>query len=401
MNRSVLWSRIGVSAAVAVVMAAGSGSAVAQEDDGLALKMAEASKPGRFFMRGGAIFVKIKTKSGDTYDVTGPVISYEDLVAVTALENRPIVTGAVERPPGVTTGNFANLATGAQGAVRVRDRMFAEGISGLGTPPGVKGEASKQEGTIGLSIGYFLDESQNWALESYVLAVPLSTSVTARGQSSIREGEDDQGNPIQVERPFGLEGQKIIKTKLLPPVVMLGRYWGDATSKFRPYVGAIAMYAMFYDTKATQALNSYVGGGSPGDTTVSIKNSFGMGPMVGLKYEFAERWHLSFNVGHVRLKTQATLTTRNTTLTNQTGAIQDYGCRENCTLGNGSISDEIATGEFTYRNNAGIRLNGGVVGVVSKGVAAIKGQENLGTFVRKTDTKLDNTLFMLSVGRTF
>ena len=71
--------------------------------------------------------------------------------------------------------------------------------------------------------------------------------------------------------------------------------------------GAMAMYAVFFDTKATPVLNDYVGGSNPGDTTVSIKNAFGAGPVLGFKMNLNDTWHLSLNVGHVKLKTTATI----------------------------------------------------------------------------------------------
>ncbi|RZI83135.1 MAG: hypothetical protein EOP38_13755 [Rubrivivax sp.] len=409
MNRSVLWSRIGVGAAVAVVMAAGSGSAAAQEDDGLALKMAEAAKPGRVFGRAGVIYVKVKTKSGDTYDVTGPVVTKKELEN---LFTTPEARGAIAldktyaNPTAIQT-TVGNAVRGAQGAGLLVGILNAQKLDGIGTPAGIKGIAGKEMGTGGISLGYYLDEAQNWAIESYVLAAPLKTSVTATGRSTIRTFEDENGAVEQL-KPFGLEGQKILTTKLLPPTVILGRYWGSAQSKFRPYTALMASYLVFFDTKASEALNNYVGGSNPGDTTVSIKNKFGVGPVLGLKYQFNDTWHLSLNVGNMKVKTQATLTTRNTFITSETGAIQDYG-RAVGQDGVGSISDAISTGEENFGPNgtqtAGARtvvgFNGGLVATVSKGIAAARGQSNLGTYVRKTDTTLSTTLFMLSVGRSF
>lgn len=401
MNRSVLWSRVGVSAAVAVVMAAGSGLAAAQEDDGLALKMAEASQPGRVFGRAGLIYVKVKTKSGDTYDVTGPVVSKSDLIN---LFNTPQLREVIDLPTNIVFPNPTTTRSGV--ATRIKDAstgtgllvtgLTNAGLDGLGTPAGIKGVAAKEMGTAGISLGYFVDDARKWAVETYVLAAPLNASVSATGRSTTRL---DRDTDELYQRPFGLQGQKIISTKLLPPTVIFGRYWGGQDSKLKPYTALMATYAIFFDTKATEQLNKYVGGTSPGDTTVSIKNAFGVGPVVGLKYQFAEKWHASLNIGHVKLKTQATLTTRNTMITSSTGAIQDYG----------PLSDDIVTGEQTFAPGgtaaAGARAivthNGGLVNLVSKGIAAAKGQENLGTYIRKTDTTLTNTLFMLSVGRDF
>ncbi|RYE01013.1 MAG: hypothetical protein EOP50_02745, partial [Sphingobacteriales bacterium] len=367
-----------VGAAVAVVMAAGSGSAAAQEDDSLALKMAEAAKPGRFFMRAGAIFVKVKTKSGDTYDVTGPLVTRDDLVNAfatqagrnqIALPDIPLpATGTSSTPDGFRQAIANFLNNNNLTIPQVLKTMDEQGLSGLGTPPGVKGIASKQAETLGISIGYYLDEDMHWAVEAYVLAAPLKASVSGQG-TTVRQG---------LVTPIAIDGQKIIDTKLLPPTVILGRYFGSRDAKFRPFVGGLGTYGIFYDTKATEALNNYVGGSSPGDTTVAIKNAFGIGPAIGFKYQFSDKWHASLNIGHVKLKTKATLTTRNTTFNGNSAVLQDLG----------QISDDFQAGEGAYAENCGptdrrcqsLVNSGGLKNVVLKAILAGKGQENFGTF---------------------
>jgi hypothetical protein len=39
--------------------------------------------------------------------------------------------------------------------------------------------------------------------------------------------------------------------------------------------------------------------------------------------------------------------------------------------------------------------------MIMSGVLSDKGQTDFGTFVRKTDTTLDNTILFMSVGRSF
>lgn len=421
MNRSV-WSRAGIGAAVSVLMAMGAGSAHAAEagDDSLSLKIASAVNSSRVFVRAGAIGVSIKTKSGETYDVTGPVITREELrnlfLGMTdeqkaqVIQLRPEFAGN----PTAAINGVINAVTGSSGTELLLARMDPAGdenpqgldIAALGTPPGIKGVASKQTGTLGISLGYFLSDDHTWVVEAYVLAAPLNTSVSATGRGTYQE---DPATGDIILRPFGLEGQKIITSKLLPPVVNFGRYWGAKDAKFRPYTGLLASYAMFFDVKATDALNNYVGGSNPGDTTVSLKNAFGVGPVVGFSYRFLDDWHASLNIGSVKLKTQATLTTRNTLITKNSGAVWDYGASSPDDF-QGSISGDIYVGENAYRvgGTGGsattrdiIAYNGGLTALVSKGVAAARGQSNLGTYVRKNETTLTSTIFMLSVGRSF
>lgn len=422
MNRFV-WARSGMAAAVALVVAAGGHVGVANAaDDGLALKMASSVRD-RVFVRAGAIYVKIKTKSGDTYDVTGPVMTRDEIAAVVA--NRPLIASVVTIPPGFSTtpSSIATLVTDASVGIPLLLTVMDQGPDGvtaedtgiasddddrilaLGTPPGVKGKAANSASTAGFSLGLYLDDEYKWSVEAYVLAKPVSTSISAYGRPTYQASPD--GDALDVV-PFGLEGQKIMSTKLLPPLVLFGRHWQIGSTPLKFYTGVAAMYAMFYDTKATEALNSYVGGGNPGDTTISIKNTFGFGPMVGLKYDVNDNWHVSLNVGSVKLKTTATLVTRNTTINKFTGAIYDYGYQTPPPSVDGlyanSIADTAQVAEFVtarYANNPIVQANGGVTGILGKAVAALRGQDNLGTYVRKTKTELENTLFMLSVGRSF
>lgn len=389
----------------------------AQADKSLSLQLAQALN-SRLFVGAGAIAVKVKTKSGETRDVTGPVMYRSDLEAlladksfisrvVTGTSNPSGVANALTRPGlgidqlvTVMSEGLDNKAASVTGDPRDDD----DRIDALGTPPGIRGEAARQTGTAGFSLGYFLGDEHTWAVEGYVLAAPLQSSVKARGNTTYRVNEEADGLTPQA---FGLEGQKIITTRLLPPLIQFGRYWGSKGQRWRPYTGLMAMYAIFYDSKATEALNSFVGGSNPGDTTVSIKNAFGLGPALGLRYALDESWNLSFHLGSVRLRTQATLTTRNTIFTKQSGAIYEYGYQAVVPLPDSGnhvlpISDVIDTAEtVTYANNRVIQANGGVTAIVSRAVAALRGQNSLGTYVRKTDTSLTSTLMMLNVSRTF
>lgn len=417
MNRSN-WARVSLIAAF--ISAMGHQGMVQAADDTLGLKMASSVKD-RVFVRAGAIHVKVKTKSGETYDVTGPVITKAELDAIAKYigvgidPDRATYIREALIDQGVSQSIADNINNALQSTINgiplVTNAMTAQGLDALGTPPGITAAAKERVNTAGISLGAYLTDDYTWLVEAYVLAAPVKTSVTALGPSRIRSNDDGQ-----YARPFGLQGQKILSTKMLPPIVMLGRYWGDKDAKFRLYTGVAAMYAMFYDTKATEALNTYVGGGNPGDTTVSLKNTFGFGPMLGVKYQFSDAWHLSMNVGNVKLRTQGTLTTRNTYLTSNSGAWQDFGLSgfQYDSAGNLlpgpavlTISDAIQTGQTGIAEAGPLGRQaiyaqaGGIVGVVSAGVAKLRGQANLGTYVRKADTELNATMLMLSVGRSF
>ena len=264
--------------------------------------------------------------------------------------------------------------------------------AGLGTPCGIKARSSTTLGTPAVSLGYYLDEGMNWVIEAFVLAAPLSAEVYGDGDN-------------------GLNGKKIIDIKILPPTMVIGRYFGASDSRIRPFVGLGASYALFMNARATEALNTYQGGGNPGDTTVSVKNALGFGPFFGVKAQFNEDWHFSVNIGKLRYKTEATLVTRNTTITADSEVLSDYGPQS--TIAN-TVSVNLTAGRPSTVAPADGSTPQLANSTVGEPIAALTGlmcdlarakygnnECNHGTFVRKQKTTLDNTLFMFSVGRRF
>jgi outer membrane protein len=363
MNRSV-WLRWGVAAlpaAVALLVGGGVHAEVVDPEPSFSLKLSKALRE-RTFMRAGLISVNVKTTSGAAYDVSDPVLRKGELASVAA------------QLPLSDPRRLGLVLAGAA----MDSALTSQGLDGLGTPPGIKSRADDNMLTPAISVGYYLNDDFTWLVEAYVLAAPLKSEIYGQGVT-----------PMQ--RPNGIDGKHILSTKLLPPTVMFGRYWGDKQAKFRPYTGLMATYAIFFDTKATQAFNDYAGGTSPGDTSVSLKNAFGVGPALGFKYQFNDDWHASLNVGSVKLKTQATLTTRNTVIRSGDAVLNDYPA---------DILNAIATANSLSVLPA---FSGGAVTVLMNAVSESRGLSNgsLGTYVRKQDTTLTNTLFMFSVGRSF
>ncbi len=407
-------SRTGFAVALAAAMALPSTSVQAQQADTIFSKVTPSFRE-RAFMRINYVSATVKTTSGDAYDVTGPVIARGDV-------KKYLGTGSAYSAsnlymfnkglggsndadgnfvPGPTTTSALNgsiynsISTILEGTESTADKGIELAIPdcaalavGLGTPCGVKARSAAKVGTMALSVGYFFDDELSWSVEALVLAAPLKVAIYGDGNNKIN-------------------GQRILDAKLLPPTAILGKHFGSAKDRIRPFLGLGASYAFFYDVKATDTLNTFVGGRNSGDTTVKLTDSFGFGPFMGLKAQLDDTWHLGFSLGKLRYKTQATLTTRNTTITSDSGVLSAYPF---------AVTDAINNGEQKYST---VTVRGGtatvpagysagqVVGTTTALMCDLARAKygntdcNQGTFVRKQNTVLDNTLLMLSVGRSF
>jgi len=385
MNFSTL-SKTGLAASLLCAALAG-GSAGAQAgtlQDTIFAKVDTAST-NRMFVRLSHINVNVKTTSKDAYDVTGPVLGANDFDLL-ASATSAFVDVEGNSLDGSVYGDSVIL-TGYQTGLKGYPTTCPSLANGLGTPCGIKAKSASRVSTEAVSLGYYLDTTRNWAIEAFVLAAPVSAVVYGDGATQLR-------------------GKQIIDTKLLPPIVTLGRYFGSAEGGFRPYLGAAISYAVFYDTRASSVLNAFQGGRSEGDTTVKIDNSFGWGPMVGLSLvPKSSDWSFGVSVGKIRYKANATLTTRNTTITDASGVLSDYPVlvRNSINLLRRNYGDvEVNTGETIGGYVAGDKVP--VVTALMCDLARVKYQNNdcnQGTFVRKAQTTLDNTMVMFNVAKSF
>lgn len=369
---------------------------MAQEPPRLFANLQPAYKE-RVFWRLNTVYASTKTKSGDAYDVTGNVIDLATLqamnAALQAIDTNPSTTSLSAPDRAVYARLKAQYGQAIVGLSASGTGVRADdpNATGLGTPRGIKARAGNGA-TLAFSVGVFLDDKKSWAAEALLLGLPMDVSVYGDGVT-------------QRGTPNGLSGKEIIKTKLLPPTAILGRYFGDQNSAFRPYAGVGAMYAVFFDTKPTAELNAYQGGQSLSDTSVSIKNAFGVGPFLGIEAKFGDGWQARFNIGHVRLKTEATLITKNTVITSTSAVTKDYGPNVTTAIEVGDGFDSTTVGGAPlYPNGFTTRLMSDYANYKATGAVpgpGVSGTATLGTFVRKQKTTLDNTIMMLSVGREF
>ncbi|MDY0744730.1 OmpW family outer membrane protein [Paucibacter sp. R3-3] len=97
------------------------------------------------------------------------------------------------------------------------------------------------------------------------------------------------------------------------PITLLAQYrFFDAKSTFRPYVGAGATYARFYDTHATAALSGLTGGTPSNPTTLSMKNAGGASIQLGAAMNLGGHWTADVSVMKVFIKTTGKLSTGQT-----------------------------------------------------------------------------------------
>lgn len=355
---------LGLTALVAALQC--SSTAIAQTSYSSMLGNIEPSLRDRLFWRLDYIRANVKSTVGAVRDVSGPVLAKGEL---SRLASRPpsFFSGMVDKNGTPLTGTpFGTLGSQLDAALEYDSQNGYEcEAAGLGSPCNMRARGQTMIGTPAVSVGYFLGDEHTWAVEAFVLAKPIDVSIYGDG-------------------PNGLNGKEIITTKLLPPVVKFGRYFGGKDDKIRPYVGLLGSYAIFYDSEATKNLNDYVGGSNAKDTTINLKNVMGFGFMLGAEANVGDGWNVALNVGKIRYRTTATITTRNTRIDFDTPATKDYGNK---------ALEAIKGGEDTI----------GTAQIMCAAAKAKNGSTdcNFGAYTRESNNILDNTLFVLSVGRSF
>jgi outer membrane protein len=338
----------------------------------------------------GYVTAFLKTKSEDVKDLTGPVVTKQQLEAAFdrgyAIERAcdasadPLASAQclkyyVNDPDFI----YGRDPTFSGAAVQLLDELRVEGLDGIGTPTGIKAKAQSRVGTPVVSLGYWLDDDFKWLVEAYVLGAPLTVKIYGAG---VRQ----DGTPNTIN------GKHIATTKLLPPVVIGSYNFGSKNSTFRPWVGVGGMYAIFFDGRATPFLEDYVGG----KTTVTTQNTFGIGPFAGIQSAVSDDWHVNLSVGQVTLKATSKLVTSGTQIRTGSAVLND-------------LSPEISrlvnnVGESLWADKR-TGIPAPVGGITTALMDLVKLNNNnaadLGTYVREQKMKITSTLVTLSVGRSF
>jgi len=340
----------------------------------------------RLFMRIGYTTGLTKTKSEEARDITGQVLSRQEIEAAfnKGVEISQACAGSRSTPDCARYADWQGNFVWETGLSVIQGAFDESGETGIGTPRGIKAKVQRQIGTPTLSVGFWLDPERRWLLEGFVLAQPMSIKV--------------DGDGVRADgTPNGVNGRHIATVKLLPPLVIGSYHFGAKENTVRPYLGVGAMYAVFFDGKTTDYFDFYQGGKS----TISTKNTFGFGPFVGLQTAIDDDWHVNISVGRVGLRARSTIVTSNTLIQSGSPVLKDINPLLANAIKIGDAVNEIDSDGLTPLSpQLGFGQNG-LTTLVSELAARNRGQANLGTYVREQKMKITNTIITLSVGRSF
>ncbi|NOH78895.1 outer membrane protein OmpW [Vibrio sp. RE86] len=125
---------------------------------------------------------------------------------------------------------------------------------------------------LGLTFGYMFTDNISFEV---LAASPFSHKISATGLGEVAE------------------------TKHLPPTFMVQYYFGDASSDFRPYVGAGINYTVFFDESLNQGAQDI------GLNSLSLDDSWGLAANIGMDYMLNEDWFVNASVWYADIDTTA------------------------------------------------------------------------------------------------
>ncbi len=105
---------------------------------------------------------------------------------------------------------------------------------------------------------------------------------------------------------------KLGTVKSLPATLLAQYRFGEASSSFRPFVGAGVTYAYFFKPKATATLSGITGGTPSNPTTLTMKRKWGTTMELGAAYNLTKDWSASLSVTKTFIKTTGSLSTGQT-----------------------------------------------------------------------------------------
>ncbi|RXZ36588.1 OmpW family protein [Oxalobacteraceae bacterium CAVE-383] len=91
------------------------------------------------------------------------------------------------------------------------------------------------------------------------------------------------------------------------PAIVAKYYFGDAESKFRPFIGAGVTYVWYSDVQLSRSLQSALTAGT-GTATADLSSSWAPVANIGAAYNFDKNWSVALSVSYIPLKTDADIT---------------------------------------------------------------------------------------------
>lgn len=378
--KSGLWSRILGTAFLSFQLFGSLAHAddVQQDTDtGMHLSLVPSA---RYFVRMGTAYIKPYDSSTAAKDISGPVVPRN----VSDIINKVYATD----PAGKAASGLTNA--GKTAAFSLQDSMtqdvahgFTQYTNGIGIPADVRQKSSGGRATFYLSLGMYLDDDKQYSAETFVLGAPIK--LNAVGQGLIGPGPDryyDLKDGLgTVEGPFPKNDLgKVGSTKLLPLTMIFTRYFGKASSEFRPSIGVMFTYNLFFETEASQALSDYSGG----PTKIKLKDAPGIGPLLGIDYQVSDRWQINARVGYVVSKTVGSATTQvDPRILAQSPVVNDLP----------GLTGDAA--RFQFGKPATLQIYRALAWVKTGDV------NNLGSYTRTFDYKTNAGIIMLSASYSF
>ncbi len=104
---------------------------------------------------------------------------------------------------------------------------------------------------------------------------------------------------------------KLAEVRVLPITVLAQYRFGQASSQFRPYLGAGLTYAKFYKATGSAALTALTNpGGTP--TTLTVESKLAPTVQLGLLFGINEKWFVNAHYAKTFLKTKTNFSTGQT-----------------------------------------------------------------------------------------
>jgi outer membrane protein len=158
----------------------------------------------------------------------------------------------------------------------------------VGTIPG-SGASIDSADTVGLAITHFWTDNLATTLDA---GLPPRFHLQAQGLPGVTD---------------------IGSAKQWSPAIVAKWFFGDAQSKFRPFVGAGVTYVWYTGVQLSQAFQNSaalaLAPGQTGSSSAHLSSSWAPVANVGASYNFDKNWSVSLSVSYIPLKTNADVTT--------------------------------------------------------------------------------------------